>query len=265
MDRLSSRTLARAVAAGALALAGVAASAGDHDRAALAGLGCARAEQRVRAGAAAGDAEALFQLGRMHEDGWCVKRDAAQSVRHWRAAAEAGHVEALLSLALMIGRGEGARQDYAACGALLQRAGVRVGETAMADRYSLGYAYTWLRSMQRELSWSKDLLASGAAGTAEVEFDAARGSAQALDFHGKGHETLMPDGSRLDRSKVAVKQAVADAAELARAQLAPPDASRLAVARFRERMDIAPGLEYDSADFARRGSAGLRRPAAPRH
>ena len=256
-----------ALAVGGLACARAASSSG-YDRVALADLDCPAAVQRVQAGAKAGDAEALFQLGRMHEDGWCVTRDAAQSVRHWRAAADAGHLEALLSLALMIGRGEGTKQDYAACGALLQRAGVHVGDgadkDALADRYSLGYAYTWLRSMQRELSWSKELLASGATGVAEVEFDALRGAAQSLGFRGKGHETMMPDGSRLDRSRLAVQQAVADAAALARAQLAPPDGRRLAVARFRERMDIAPGLSYDSADFARRSGSVERRPAAPR-
>lgn len=263
LRRIAGPALAAAVVANPGAQA---ATAARYDRATLGQLDCPQAVERVAAGAKAGDAEAQFALGQMHEEGWCVVRDAALAARHWRAAADAGHLEALLSLALLVGRGEGATQDYAACGALLRRAGVRVGDAELRDTYSLGYAYTWLRSMQRELSWSRDLLASGAAGVAEVEFDIQRGTAQALDFRGKGSETIMPDGSRLDRSKVSVQQAVADAAVLARARIAAPDAKRLALARFRERMAIAPGMSYDSADFARRGAlAALPRPATPRH
>ena len=248
-----------AMAAALAAAAGAALPAGRYERGALLGLECPQAVARVAAGVEADDAEALFALGQMHEDGWCVKRDVALAAKSWRKAADAGHLEATLSLALLVGRGEGAKQDYAACGALLRRAGVRVGDAELRDGYSLGYAYTWLRSMQRELSWSRDLLASGAAGVADVEFDTQRGTAQALDFRGRGSETVMPDGSRLDRSRLAVQQAVADAAAVARAALAPPDARRLTVARFRERMAIAPGMAYDSADFARRAAAAAAR------
>ena len=68
-----------------------------------------------------------------------------------------------------------------------------------------------------------------------------------------------PQFATKNTTRIGGADAIADAAAVARAALAPPDARRLAVARFRERMAIAPGMAYDSADFARRAAAAAAR------
>lgn len=240
-------------------LAALSAPASRYSMEALTALECQPAVERLNEGLQAKDPEASYALGQMHDEGWCVTRDAGKTVQAWRAAAEAGHVQASTALAFKLGQGEGVAQDYAAAGELLRKAGVRVGSTDLADSYSLGYAYTWLRLTKRELVFVKELASLGARGTADVEFDTRKGVAQALSFRrNDGGEAAV--GTRIDRSRSVVRQAISQAAETAKAKLPKPDATRLADLRFNEPFGIAPGADYDGHDLGRSiGPAGVIR------
>lgn len=261
-DRNSVR--AWAVAAGVLAAASLSVAAPQaptsrYSMEALTELECGPAVERINQGLEAKDRDAMYALGQMNDEGWCVKKDPEQAVRMWRMAADAGHPAAVTDLALKIGRGDGVTQDYAAAGEILRTAGVRIGGVEFPDAYSLGYAYTWMRITQREMALVKDLATLEASGFAEVEFDPRKGQAQALTFRRTdGYEA--PVGTRIDRSRSVVRQAVSQAADAARSKLAKPDPQRLADLRFREQFGIAPGADYEGNDLARRiGPAGLLR------
>lgn len=251
------------LAAASLAGAATQAPTSRYSMEALTEMECAPAVERINEGLEAKDREAMYALGQMHDEGWCVTRDAEKAVRMWRMAAEAGHPAAATDLALKIGRGDGVAQDYAAAGEVLRSAGVRIGGVDFPDAYSLGYAYTWMRLTQREMALVKDLSTLGATGFANVEFDPRKGVAQALSFRRTdGYEPTV--GTRIDRSRSVVRDAVSQAADAARNKLAKPDMGRLADLRFREQFGISPGADYEGKDLARTvGPAGLLRGTVP--
>ena len=79
------------------------------------GIGVARdaaeAARLYRLAAAAGDAEAQFNLGAMHERGGVVARDKAETARLYRLAADQGHAEAQYGLGLLYANGRGVARD----------------------------------------------------------------------------------------------------------------------------------------------------------
>lgn len=64
-----------------------------------------------RDAARSGRAAALNMLGRCHERGWGVARDAALAARLFRAAAEGGEPWAMFNLADLLWRGDGCEKD----------------------------------------------------------------------------------------------------------------------------------------------------------
>lgn len=253
----SIRYLGLVMLTAALPLAAQAAPPSRYGMEVLTELSCDQAVARLNEGLDAKDVEAMHAGGQMYDEGWCVKRDATRMAQLWRAAADAGHSPSAAALALKIGQGDGVAQDYAAAGELLKKAGLKVGEADFPDAYSFGYAYTWLRTTQRELRSSKELASSGAQGLADVEFDTKRGAAQVVTFRRTdGGEA--PVGTRIDRSRSVVRLALTAAAEAAVAKLSKPDPSRLADVRFKEQFAIAPGADYESRDLGSRiGPAGI--------
>lgn len=254
--RSSSRYVGLALLTATLSLTVQAAPGSRYSMEALTQLSCDQAVARLNEGLDAKDVDAMYAGGQMYDEGWCVKRDAARMAQLWQAGADAGHGPSAAALALKIGQGDGLPQDYAAAGELLRKAGVKVGEADIPDAYSFGYAYTWLRTTQRELRSSKELASSGAQGLAEVEFNTKRAEAQVVTFRRTdGGEA--PVGTRIDRSRSVVRLALSSAAEVAAAKMSKPDPARLTEVRFKEQFAIAPGADYESRDLASRiGSAG---------
>lgn len=71
------------------------------------------AMRAFEAGAAAGDAQALYNLGVAHAEGRAVPRDAARAVDLYRRAAEGGSVLAAFNLAQAYRKGDGTATDPA--------------------------------------------------------------------------------------------------------------------------------------------------------
>ena len=59
------------------------------------------------------DADALFNLGVLYENGRGVPQDDAEAVKWYRKAAEQGSASAQYNLGLLYGAGQGVPQDYA--------------------------------------------------------------------------------------------------------------------------------------------------------
>jgi hypothetical protein len=239
--RMTGRARKALVAAVTGLIAATAAHA-DADRfslESLAHLSCEEAVKLVDEGVTAKNPNALYASGLMREEGTCVARDTVRAAELFRAAVDGGNAHAAPPLALKTGLGDGVEQDYAAAGALLKRVGMRLGASEGVDDYTLGYAYTWLQSTQREVGYPKDLRPIGARGSVDLSFEPSRGSYELAPFKRTDNDQPMV-GTRIDRSKTIVSNAVREAAAAVNARLAKPDAQRLVSAKFSQRMPIAP-------------------------
>ena len=67
----------------------------------------------LRLAADQGNANALYNLGYMYENGEGVEQDYAKAVKYYKLATEQGHAEAQFHLAAMYFDGKGVRQGYA--------------------------------------------------------------------------------------------------------------------------------------------------------
>lgn len=208
--------------------------------------GCERGIAQLEAGIAAKNAQALSTAAQLHDEGTCVGREPARAAALWQQALEAGHPDAPAALALKIGLGDGIDQDYAAAGELLQRGGVKLVTDTAPDSYSLGYAYTWLQTVRQGLRYTRAMEAAGVDGTADVVFDPRSGETRLLAFR-RNRQVDTPVGTRIDRSRSVVGQAVNDAAEAAKGRVPRPDPARIGSQRFRESVVIAPTVDPTAA------------------
>jgi hypothetical protein len=239
--RMTARARAALVAAvlDLFAVAAAHADAGRYSLEALSHLTCEDALARIDEGVAAKNPHALFASGLMRDEGTCVARDNARAIELFRSALDAGSPDAVPPLALKAGLGDGVTQDYAAAGALLKRIGLRLGAPESVDDYTLGYAYTWLQSTQREMGYPRELRPMGARGTVDLSFVPTQGSYELAPFRRTDNDQPTV-GTRIDRSKTIVSNAVREAAAAVSARLPKPDEQRLSNAKFTQRVTLAP-------------------------
>jgi TPR repeat protein len=224
--------------------AALAQSSGEYSLQALSPLPCDQMIAKLNTGLERKDPQALYSAGVIYEEGACVARDPAKAAHMMRGALDAGSLEAAASLALLTGLGEGVPQDYAAAGALLAKAGLKLGnETVVAGPdadYTRGYAYTWLRVAQRELRYPQELRATGTRGNAELDFEPRSGKWKTGTFRKTSTTEDIAVGSRIDRSRGAATAAIEDAAQAANAKVPAPDRNRVAPGSFSAKFTLAP-------------------------
>lgn len=219
-------------------------NAGEYSLAALAPLSCEQMVDKLNAGLEKKDPQALYSVGVLYEEGSCVARDPARAAYMMRGALNAGHVPAAAALALLTGLGEGVPQDYAAAGALLAKAGVKLGDEPVpagpdAD-YTRGYAYTWLRVAQRELKYPKELSVTGTRGVADLEFEPRSGQWKAGAFRKTSSTEDVTVGSIIDRSRGVAAGAIDQAARAAAAKVPAPDSHRVVAGSYSTKLTLAP-------------------------
>lgn len=98
-----------------------------------------RARALLRKAAAAGDADAHFELYVFNRNGTGRKPDEASALRHLRAAAEAGHVRAMANLGGMYATGRGVPADDALAVHWYERA-AEAGDLRSARNLAVMYA-----------------------------------------------------------------------------------------------------------------------------
>jgi hypothetical protein len=104
-------------------------------------------------GAAAGNADAISDLGTMYSNGMFVKQDLPKALDYYEKAIEAGNSFALNQLGVMYFNGKGVERDYRAAAEYFQQA---------ADLYD-GYALKFLAIMyERGLLGGRDPEKAGA-------------------------------------------------------------------------------------------------------
>jgi len=76
---------------------------GDHTGALL----------KWRDAAGKGNANAMFNIGVLYDQGQGVKQDYAEAMRWWRKAADKGVADAMSNIGVLYEQGQGVEQDYA--------------------------------------------------------------------------------------------------------------------------------------------------------
>ena len=69
--------------------------------------------ENLRRNAGKGGAEAMYELGRHYQHGWCVKKDEAEAVKWFRLATEHGHAYAMYDLGKCYRKGTGVERNDA--------------------------------------------------------------------------------------------------------------------------------------------------------
>lgn len=99
--------------------------------------------------AAAGDPDAQFYLGMMHEQGLRVARDAAQAARWYAAAAAQGHARAQFKIAMAYLSGVGVARDPKAAADWFDQA---ARQDLAEAQYNLGLLFETGEGVPRDLS-----------------------------------------------------------------------------------------------------------------
>lgn len=212
----------------------------DYRLASLGQTSCEETVKVLQAGIDAKDPEALYSAGRLYDEGACVKQDATTAVQLLLQAAKAGHAEARLRVAVKVGLGEGAEQDYALAGSLLRGAQLPVKIDGDVNDYTLGYAFTALRTVQQDFQYPKVLADQRVIGTAEVKFATKDASFEFGTFRRSANSDQPPVGTRVDRARTPMAEAMSVAARSALSRMKQPDPAQLSAVRVSERLAFGP-------------------------
>jgi hypothetical protein len=101
---------------------------------------CDAAVDLVNHGAASNDSRAAYLVGRMLDEGICVKQDLDAAARFFARGSELGDRSSSLEYAAKVGLGEGIEQSYDRAGEICRSAGL--DPQAHMSAYALGYACT---------------------------------------------------------------------------------------------------------------------------
>lgn len=110
----------------------------------------------------AGDANAAFALGAMHERGNGVRQNAAEAVKWYRKAAEQGHAAAQFNLALILAKGRGVAANPVEAAKWYERAAAQ-GDVQAAT--NLGILYAQGKGVKQDMAqaarWFKQAAEAG--------------------------------------------------------------------------------------------------------
>lgn len=190
----------------------------------------------------------------LYDKGACLGRDPDKAAQVMRGALDARHPEAGEALAVMTGLGRGVSQDYAAAGALLNCAGVKLpGDGPPSDgpdaESTRGYAFKWLKVTEREFVYPSDMRPARIRGINRLLYDPSSGQWAVGTVLSVGGADYASTGSRIDRSRSAVAQALEEAARTVNELVPPADRSRMVAGAYNLQMTILP-IESDTASAA---------------
>ena len=106
----------------------------------------------LKAKADKGDAEAMFQLGRLYADGKDVKKDEAEALKWYRKAAAKDHTKAEVQLGSFYAHGFGVKQDWAESIRWYRKAALKGDTTA---QHNLGLDYLHGHGVQKDAEMAR--------------------------------------------------------------------------------------------------------------
>lgn len=186
------------------------------------------------------DGQAVFLLGRMLDEGICVKQDLETAAHYFAHGALLGDRDAALDYATKVGLGEGADQNYERAGQICRDAGVDPQNRLSA--YALGYACTLRGVAGRMLRERLPADAFHPGGTLLVDFKPAS-AAMSIRTIPQVEREEASTGSNLRRPKVDGRRVIEDAWQSASSVVPKPDAARLVDQPVELSLDVDMTLE----------------------
>jgi hypothetical protein len=188
------------------------------------------------------DGQTAFLLGRMLDEGICVKQDVVEAAHHFARGATLGDRGAALEYATKIGLGEGTEQGYERAGEVCRSAGF--DPHSRLSTYALGYACTVRGVAGRML---RERLPKGAfrtnTGALLVDFNPASDAMSILSTPQVAREEEAPTGRRTRRLLVDAPHEIQDAWESAVSVVPKPDRARLGNQPVELSLDVDTLLE----------------------
>jgi TPR repeat protein len=203
---------------------------------------CDAAVDLVNNGAGANDGQSAYIVGRMLDEGICVKQNLEAAARFFARGADLGDRAAALEYAAKVGLGEGTEQSYERAGAICHDAGL--DSRPKMSAYSLGYACT-VRGVAGRLL--RERLPPDAfrpdSGALRVEFNPARADMSIRETPQVARETDASTGSMMRHARVDAREAIEEAWRNALEIVPKPDAARLASQPVELSLDVDMTLE----------------------
>jgi hypothetical protein len=188
------------------------------------------------------DGQTDFLLGRMLDEGICVKQDRVEASRHFARGASLGDRSAALEYATKVGLGEGTEQGYERAGEICRSAGFDI--QSRLSSYALGYACT-LRGVASRLL--RERLPKGAfrpnTGDLVIDFNPGSAAMSIRSTPQVGREAEAAIGYSVRKALVDAPRAIEDAWQSAVSVAPKPDATRLANQSVELSLDVDMTLE----------------------
>jgi hypothetical protein len=202
---------------------------------------CGAAVDLVNQGAALNDTQAAYLVGRMLDEGICVKQDIEAAGRFFAHASELGDRNSSLEYAAKVGMGEGIEQSYDRAGEICRSAGL--DPQAHLSAYALGYACT-VRGVAGRLL--RERLPARAfrpnSGDLLVDFNPANAEMSIRAIPRVEREDAAT-GSNVRRPLVDAPHAIGEAWQNAVSVVPRPDSTRLANQAIELPLDVDMTLE----------------------
>lgn len=198
------------------------------------------------------DGQAAFLVGRMLDEGICVKQNAETAARYFAYGAKLGDRAAALDYATKVGLGEGTDQSYERAGVICHDAGL--DPQSKLSTYALGYACT-LRGLAGRLL--RQQLPSGAFRGDHallVDFNPAS-AAMSIRSIPEVARAEAETGYARRRAVVDAPHEIEEAWEAAKSVAPKPDAARLVNQPLEMSLDIDMTLEV-GRKLAQQDNAG---------
>jgi hypothetical protein len=187
------------------------------------------------------DAEALFLIGRMVDEGVCVQQNGPVATALFSRAADLGNRDAALEYATQVGLGEGVQQSYERAGALCSERGGAASQGLSS--YSLGYVCT-LRGVASRLlreSLPRGVFVPNTA-AAQLEFDPAR-EAMHIRVVPRVARGELTTGSVIAPQLINAREVIDKAWSQAMGSVPKPDVTRLANQAITVTLDLDMTIE----------------------
>lgn len=188
------------------------------------------------------DGQAAFLIGRMLDEGICVKQDVVEAAHRFARGASLGDRGAALEYATKVGLGEGTEQSYERAGQICREAGF--DPQSRLSTYALGYACTVRGVASRML---RERLPKGAfrqnTGALLVDFNPGSAAMSIRSTPQVGHEQSVQTGSSIRKPLVDAPHAIEDAWESAASVVPKPEAARLVNQPVELSLDVDTTLE----------------------
>jgi TPR repeat protein len=202
---------------------------------------CEAAVDLINNGATAKDGQSAYVVGRMLDEGICVRQNIEAAARFFAQGSDLGDSASSLEYGAKVGLGEGTEQSYDRAGEICRHAGL--DPQVRMSAYSLGYACTVRGVAGRLLRERLPPDAFRPGGALRVAFNPASLDMSIEETPRVARETDASTGTMVRRALVDARHEIEEAWQNALGMVPKPDAKRLASQPIDLSLDVDMTLE----------------------